>query len=231
MEPVTIILGVIIILLVYFLYINYWKQNVLFEKINLNNSVPNITYASLSNPGSTRYSYGLWVYVNSWNTSQKNIISRGNDFSLYLDQTSPILWCKIGVKPDASSANIIITNNFPIQKWTHVIVSVDNNIIDFYIDGKLLLSKQINGIPVVSTADISFGGSSISTASATTAPANSSAPDIFLAKVYRWVYPMDPQSAWNEYLSGNGQSLLIPNYNVQLELLKDNVVNKKYSLF
>ena len=95
MEPVTIILGVIIILLVYFLYINYWKQNVLFEKINLNNSVPNITYASLSNPGSTRYSYGLWVYVNSWNTSQKNIISRGNDFSLYLDQTSPILWCKI----------------------------------------------------------------------------------------------------------------------------------------
>ena len=231
MEPVTIILGVIIILLVYFLYINYWKQNVLFEKINLNNSVPNITYASLSNPGSTRYSYGLWVYVNSWNTSQKNIISRGNDFSLYLDQTSPILLCKIGVNPDASSANIIITNNFPIQKWTHVIVSVDNNIIDFYIDGKLLLSKQINGIPVVSTADISFGGSSISTASATTAPANSSAPDIFLAKVYRWVYPMDPQSAWNEYLSGNGQSLLIPNYNVQLELLKDNVVNKKYSLF
>jgi hypothetical protein len=220
MEPVTIILGVIIILLVYFLYINYWKQNVLFEKINLNNSVPNITYASLSNPGSTRYSYGVWVYVNSWNSSQKNIMSRGNDFSLYLDQTSPILWCKIGVKSDGSSPNIIITNNFPIQKWTHVIVSVDNNIIDFYIDGKLLLSKQINGIPVVSTADISFGGSTDSTA-----------PDIFLAKVYRWVYPMDPQSAWNEYLSGNGQSLLIPNYNVQLELLKDNVVNKKYSLF
>jgi hypothetical protein len=231
MEPVTIILGVIIILLVYFLYINYWKQNVLFEKINLNNSVPNITYASLSNPGSTRYSYGLWVYVNSWNTSQKNIISRGNDFSLYLDQTSPILWCKMGVKPDSSSANIIVTNNFPIQKWTHVIVSVDNNIIDFYIDGKLLLSKQINGIPVVSTADISFGGSSNSTGSTTTAPANSTSPDIFLAKVYRWVYPMDPQSAWNEYLTGNGQSLLIPNYNVQLELLKDNVVNKKYSLF
>ena len=241
MNPVLILLGSLVFVLFYFLYINYFTQKVLADKIDLNTQSPAIAYDTLPNPGASRYSYGVWIYVNSWsNTTSKYIFSRtsavtagstsSDDISLYLDANSPKLYFNIKMS-DSSVTTIPITNNFPIQKWTHVIVSVDNNIIDFYIDGKLLLSKQINGIPVVSTADISFGGSSISTASATTAPANSSAPDIFLAKVYRWVYPMDPQSAWNEYLSGNGQSLLIPNYNVQLELLKDNVVNKKYSLF
>ena len=42
---------------------------------------------------------------------------------------------------------------------------------------------------------------------------------------------MDPQTAWNEYMSGNGQSVLLPNYGMKVSLLKDNVVNKQISLF
>ena len=228
MDPVTIILGVIIILLVYFLYLNYWKQNVLFDKVDLKQSVPSITYASLSNPGASRYSYGVWMYINSWNNAnKKTIFARNtpmtngatnvasNDFSLYLAETTPTLYCD--VRQSGQTTTLPITNNFPIQKWTYLIVSVDNSILDFYLDGKLVLSTQLPANPIISTGNINMGDNNY--------------PDIFLAKFYRWTYAMDPQTAWNEYLSGNGQSLVLPNYNVQLELLKDNVVNKQYSLF
>jgi hypothetical protein len=42
---------------------------------------------------------------------------------------------------------------------------------------------------------------------------------------------MDPQTAWNEYMGGNGQSTILPNYGMNVSLLKDNVVNKQISLF
>lgn len=219
MEPVIIILGVVIILLVVFLYVNYWKQTVLFEKLNLNQAVSSIPESSLSKSGSLRHAYGVWIYVNSWNNQNiKTIFERGSpsNIKLYLEKTSPELKCDVQLNNNTTST-ISITNNFPIQKWTYVIVSVDSKIVDFYIDGKLILSKQLVTLPAEPSGDISMGGSTRS--------------DIFLARFYRWTNPMDPQTAWNEYLNGTGESMVLPNYNVQLELLKDNVVNKKYSLF
>jgi hypothetical protein len=215
MNFVIIILGIIVFLLMYFLYVNYFTEKMLVEKIDLNKESPVIAYDTLASPGATRYSYGVWIYVNSWNNvDNKTIFSRGvnsGDISLYLDKNTPTLNFKI------NRMTIPITNNFPIQKWTHVIVSIDNKIADFYLDGKLVLSKQLSEQPKVSISPIQIGGKTPN--------------DIFLARFYRWTYPMDPQTAWNEYLSGNGQSTVLPNYGMKVSLLKDNVVNKQISLF
>lgn len=225
MNPVVILLGSLVFVLFYFLYINYFTQKVLADKIDLNTQSPVIAYDSLPNPGATRYSYGVWIYVNSWsNNNNKNIFSRtpssttppaSEDISLYLDKQSPTLKFKIKIT-DSLSVEVPITNNFPIQKWTHVIASVDNKIVDFYLDGKLVLSKQLPDQPKVSLSPIQIG---------------KEPNDIFLAKFYRWTYPMDPQTAWNEYMGGNGQSTVLPNYGMNVSLLKDNVINKQISLF
>lgn len=216
MNFVVIILGVMVLLLLYYL-ITSKSANNLVSTVDLNKSNPSISASTLPSPGSTRYSYGLWVYVNTWSTNnEKRIISRGDDFVLSLDKTSPTLKCKFKLNGTPASKEIIITNNFPIQKWTYVIVSVDNQIIDTYLDGKLVLSTKLPNLPVTSTADISIGEKNTS--------------DIFLSRIDRWTYIMDPQSAWNNYLKGNGYSKS-SNYNLKLSVLQDEIEQAKFALF
>jgi hypothetical protein len=40
-----------------------------------------------------------------------------------------------------------IINNIPIQKWAHVVVSVFNNSIEVYLDGRLIKTKSLRGFP------------------------------------------------------------------------------------
>jgi len=218
MNPVVIFLGVIVLILVYYLYVNYISNTTsLSSKADLKTSNPAIPYSKLQNRDSSNYAYGVWIYVNTWTSNNvKTLISRGSDFSLTIDQTTPKLYCKINSITGDASSNIIITNNFPIQKWTHVIVSVNSQIVDIYLDGKLIISQKLNYVPKVSTNDIALG--------------DSNNPDIILAKLQRWPKTMDPQTAWNYYLQGNGVSNST-NYNVKLSVLQDNVEQKQFSLY
>ena len=232
MKIVPIVLMVILIaVLVYFLYMYYTaKTNSLttVTKMNLNNSNAAIPTTSLTSPQSTRYAYGFWVYVNTWNsTLQKNLFYRSGsppnsdgtfpanaaDFNIYLDTTSPTLNCVF--KSSTANANpvIPITTNFPIQKWTQVIVSVDDSVVDFYIDGKLVVSTQLPNLPVVSSNDINFG----------------SPYDIYLAQLNRWPSAVDPNTAWSSYLSGSS-SLGSSTYNVQLAVFKDQVETNTFNI-
>jgi hypothetical protein len=189
----------------------------LISTVDLNKSNPSILANTLPSPQASRYSYGLWIYVNTWSTTnEKKIISRGDDFVLSLDKTSPTLKCKFKLNGKPSSKEIVITNNFPIQKWTYVIVSVDNQIVDCYLDGKLVLSTKLANLPVTSSADISIG--------------DKTTTDIFLSMINRWTYPMDPQTAWNNYLRGNGYTKS-SSYNLKLSVLQDDIEQAKFAVF
>ena len=216
MNFIAIILGVIVILFIYVLYNNYIRTNNLVSTTNLLTSSPTIAYIDLQSKDSTRYAFGIWVYVNSWNNiNTKYILSRGGDFDLSLDTTSPKLSLKFNLE-DNTSPTVLLTNNFPIQKWTYVILSVDNQIVDFYMDGKLVLSNQLPSMPVVSKNPITLGLGN---------------PDITITALNRYTEPMDPATAWSKYLSGNGISNTGSAYNVNVSVLKDNVVQNNYSLF
>jgi hypothetical protein len=100
--------------------------------------------------------------------------------------------------PTNGGSAILITNNFPIQKWVHVVVSVDTIYADCYLDGKLVISSnlrtQITKAPR-SVPSLTFKQ-----------PSNITSPDIIIAKLTRWDHPLDPQAVWKEYYSGNGVS-------------------------
>lgn len=220
MNYYVIFLGIFVILLLYILYINYVsKSDNLTTLVDLNKSSNmSIPYTDLVKRDSTRYSYAVWVYVNSWSsTFDKPLLTRGTEFNLSLDRTTPTLRCNLASSGTTANSDIIITHNFPIQKWSYVIISVDNQIVDIYLDGKLVLSTKLNNIPIVPTTDIKLGDS--------TKP-----NDIFLANLIRLPTPMDPQTAWSNYLKGNGMSNT-SNLNIKLSVLQDNIQQKEFTLF
>ena len=214
---VIILLLIIVILLVILMY--YYFQKTTQSLLNLNTSNPPIVNKDMSNPSSVRFSYKLWVYVNSWdNTQQKNIILANvgnrppNNFSLYLDATSPTLHCSIQSQ-DNNQNDIIITTNCPIQSWVYIVVSVDNQVVDCYLDGKMVKSTQLLSMPNVSNSyDINFG-----------------VCDAYVVKFQRVPTPTDPQTVWNDYLSGNGYSSSISSYGLSVAITKDNTPIAQYS--
>lgn len=215
MNVTVIALGVVVIVLLYFLFKMFYNQVAGVDKKNLNDGSTTIDKSKINNNKSTRYNYSTWVYVNSWTSSEKTLIQKSSDFRLYLDDASPNLKCTIATSP-ASEPAITITDNFPVQKWVYVIVSVDNQIVDFYLDGKLVLSKKLtNRLTTPTDSNITLGQ-------------DSNKPDIYLVSPKRDPTPMDPQTAWTNYLMGNGMGTT--NSNIKMSYLQDNVEKKYISI-
>ncbi len=226
---VIIILGIIIVILLIFLY-TFFNSSIspLIKYVNLNNtSITSIPYTSITNPKSTRFAYSVWIYVNSWASPNKNsaiksnIFYRPNEVGLEFDNTRPILYCNFNTLdtglPDPTNSNntIIITNNFPLQTWTNVILNVDNNYLDIYINGQLMssivLQKQYANRIIQANDNIFIG------------EFNGFGSDIYLANLERWGVAINPQTAYYYYLNGLRN---LPNdstaYKFKLSLLKDN---------
>ena len=160
-----------------------------------------------------------------------------NNIGVYIDGASPTLkidYVKnnaavvgatidvcLGRRQANEKGTIVVTDNFPVQSWVHVIVSVSNNYIDTYINGKLTKSiKESDGIyPPSSTAGpITFG-----TCNGT-----------ILAKLIRTTKATDPQTAWTKYSAGNGESQVskyLGSLGMDVSLKKDNIEYSKFNLF
>jgi len=219
----TIILGVIVIILIYVLYVFYVKKSsVLVTTASLKKTNNPIT--ALNAAQSTRYAYGIWVYINTWTTGGAKIIfSRDNNIKLYLDDSKPTLYCEIAQSPAPDPPQkIVLTDNFPVQKWVYVIISADDRIIDCYLDGKLVNSNKLKN-------------AALTPASSSASPVNlGSGFDAYVAGFTTWSGPIGPQEAWNSYLSGNGGSSvsrMFTSYNVDVSIKKDNVEQSKFALF
>jgi hypothetical protein len=173
----------------------------------LNTNTAIINSSDLTNPKSQSFSYSVWIFVNSWNNNiAKNIYTNSSGLiSLDLGATSPTLTTKIGTN------SITITQNFPIQKWVCVVVSVDSQIVDCYLDGKLLTSTQLPGIPAISdTYTISFGKF-----------------DAYLTGFKYTSTPLNPQQVWSNYMTGNGYTG--GKFGVNVSLTKDDAVISQIS--
>jgi hypothetical protein len=240
MNSVVIILGIVIIVLIYVLYKYYSNTASTLQstQTSLNTVTPPIT--KLSSPTNTRYSYGIWLYVNSWDPNvNKTIFSRAGNLRVYLSKTTPTLNVDISMS-DNTNQTMIVTDNFPLQKWVYIIVSVDNQFIDIYLDGKLVKSQRFYSpatsagtnalmpkIPSDLTVPVFLGNSDVSAGPFTVF-------DAYIAQFYRWAVPMDPQTAWNYYMAGNGQSTVtgaLSAYGANLQILQNNVAQSTYQLF
>ena len=230
MDATTIILGVVLLILLYILYRYLTTDKALLQEyVSLNSTLEQIT--DLEKPQTPRYAYGFWIYVNQWDSSTNKVVfGRDKNLQVSLDSNTASCIVTIQTGPDASIPSTIqLTDNFPLQKWVHVIVSVDNEFVDCYVDGKLVRSARVY--------TPGTGGSPAQTPSI---PPDNSTPvilaptsfDAYVAKFKRWIYPINPQTAYSEYMKGNGQGWPgMPNFGLDMKVMKDNELYKEITVF
>lgn len=216
-----IILGIILLVVIYFLYTSLFTGSTLASKIYLNGSNGSMSYDDMGSPGSSRFSFSLWVYIENLSNGGNSVIFEiPGSFQLYV---SPDAHLKYSI----GGGDNVITSNYPLQRWVHVVLSFDNSVIDSYLDGKLIRSQQL-----ASTPQIGGPGKSISYGSGV---------EGYIAKFERLTQPMDPGTAWSKYMAGNGGGLAgtggggsgggFSNYGGTFTLTKDSLDVSKVRLF
>jgi len=170
-----------------------------------------VSWTKIQNPSSSTYHYEGWVYVKTKPDSEQIIIKRGTD-SLKLNGTT--LTFKY-----SSSGSIEITTDFPLQKWVYVVVNVVNRtIVEVYLNGKLVITKQVTVTIPGTKEDLTYG--------------NASGIDGYIAKVKRDPVALTPDEAWKTYLEGNGLatfSNFLAGYNASFSLYNTEGTIKQYT--
>lgn len=171
---------------------------------------------------SNEFSYGMWINVNKLGsykrddgiyipTNPKNIIiNRPGELSLFIE--NGIL--KMGIKKTTYE----IMSNFPLQKWVYVTITRENgdknsSFVNAYIDGKLIKSYQMTSQLTGPSTQLTIGRF-----------------DAKLVGLKRWKYPMNPAMVMNEYSATNLKKML-GNYNVDVSVLKDEKLSKRFTVF
>lgn len=131
---------------------------------------------------------------------------------------------------DSSGIPLLITNNFPFQKWTNVIVSFENQTLDVYIDGKLILSN--NNLGYINPSDGGFVNTPFVGNTSETKivfGGDSTPPNISVTRAAYMPFAMDPQYAMQIYSLGSGVSN--NKYNIDLKLYKNNNIMRDIQLY
>ena len=177
-------------------------------------------------PGSSvNYSYSIWIYIDDWTYqygTEKIIFIRGALGSTFMPALS--------LSPIDNNAIVTITldqetfecviPNIPLQKWTNIIVSLNNKSLDGYVNGKLVKTCVLPSIPTTDpnaslylTPQGGFSG--------------------YTARFNYWNDAMSPKQAWNVYKSGPGGnpfSNFFNQYKVQLNFLSGNDVKASLTI-
>ena len=224
MDYLIVFLGtLLVVIIVYMLYTNYFSSTTqLSGEIDMKDKPADITVDKLTRPDASRYAYNIWIYIDkplsSTAASPSKIFDRANDLGLFLDGNTSNLTLRLhrGRNTPANDVTYQLSNNFPLQKWVYITISVDNSMIDMYLDGKLVKSVIAEAISTVShrpdaVSGITFGLN----------------PGAYMTKFNRTLTPSDPQTAWSTYMDGSGSKMGLGNlanrYNVDLSIMKDSL--------
>jgi hypothetical protein len=230
MNYTLIILGILLLVIIYILIqVLSERGKSVANKVDLSATNGSVSYKALKNPKASRFSLSLWVYL-------ENLKSTGNTDIIYIKKNDGSDFLKLSVTDTtilkynmALQNGEVVTNeimgNFPLQKWVYVIISVDNKIIDLYVDGKLVRSQQLDSPPVSTDSDfnISYGSCN-----------GGNKCKGHVAKFERIPQPMDPSTAWTKYMQGNGGSYfskMLSSYGATVTLTKDDLDLRQFTLF
>jgi hypothetical protein len=228
METSTILLIVAVVILIYVIFFVMTGTQTIMKKTDLAVAQTPMTAAELVSPEASTYSYSMWIYVYGPKEqigANKYIISRTaagdatkKNIGLKIDSTKPslILEYTSTAASTTTQKSLQISDDFPLQTWVHLIVSVQGQYIDCYMNGKLIKSiKDAVDTPSGST-DLEYGRF----------PA-------YLAKLERTTKATDPQTAWDEYTKGNGENPLkkyMANLGLDIVFSKDGKDNYKLTV-
>ena len=221
MPPLTnIIIGVVICVLIYLLYLFLTRSSgaSTLSYLHPGNEEDTIPSSSLSkDSGTSNWSYSIWFAVDDWNyriDEPKIIFTRmdtkgnvGPEVSLGSIQNS----INVAVSTYLGTKKTCTLNNVPLQKWTNLIVALNNRALDLYLDGKLVRTCILDGVPKLSSSASLYltpgGGFSGST-----------------SNFRQFSYALNPRQAYEIYREGYGGSGLgnfFNKYRIKLAFMED----------
>jgi len=173
---------------------------------------------------SSNYTYSTWFFVNDWNYrfgEPKVLLGRIDEdknpspsivFGAMENDITISLAC---YSTDNSKKPIIHTcnvQNFPLQRWVNLIISLYGRTLDVYIDGKLVRTCVLPGVAkidksanIIVTPNGGFSG--------------------FTTNFEYWNNSTNPQEAYNIYKDGFGGSILgnlFNKYRIKVAFLEGN---------
>ena len=184
----------------------------------------------------SNYCYSVWFYINDWNVNygKEKILFERKDSSnnvlpkVVLGAFENDLDVIVSYQPDHESdsdkkpTHECKITNIPLQKWVNLIVSLTTRSLDVYLDGKLVKTCVLPGVPLVNKdANIDL------------TPSPPGGFDGFTSKFQYIPNPVNPQEAYNIYKEGFGGGGLggaMDRYKVKVSYLVDNKEKSSYEL-
>lgn len=230
MELRTILLGVVAVIILYMLlqYFNKSGEKTIYSSLKDATKQETIGATSVPNSGSINYTYSLWFYINDWNYrygEDKVIVNRLDtdggsspmirftpninnlavDYTVYDENTG-----------NAKTSTCIL-ENIPLQRWTHLVVTLNNRALDIYIDGKLVKTCVLSGVVKQSNPN-----------SISVTPGGGFAGFISNFKIIG--NAITPQKAYELYKEGNGQTGMFNQFGVKMSLVKGTKEVKSFQI-
>ena len=227
MDYKKLILGVLIVIVLYIIYRYVFKDNtsadLAYDTNAKNQSVIKASQIP-GNPAAVDFTFSIWIYVDSWQYKygkDKTIFRRSNKQgdlspSVNLAAATNDLNITLVTFPQTSGSTgnteTWKIHNIPLQKWTNIIVATNNRAVDTYIDGKLVNTHVLKGVPkmdkeapIYLTPDGGFSGNT--------------------AKFRYFSRTLSPREAYQIYKDGPGGNMLtdlLNKYKLKVQFLKDN---------
>lgn len=224
------IIIIIVIIILYYLFswlFSTSTQLTTLQNANLKQTI--ISNTLKNNNNTSNFAYSTWFYVDDWNYrfgEEKMLLLRAknlNDpgFGIMLGAMQNNIEVDVKCYPQNQSTGILGKNsiihkcsvdNFPLQKWVNLIVSVYGRTMDIYIDGKLVRTCVLPGVARIDPTDniivTPFGGF-----------------HGYTGNFQYWSNALNPQQAYNIYKDGYGGSVLgnlFNKYRLKISFLEDN---------
>jgi hypothetical protein len=171
------------------------------------------------NPTSVDFTFSVWIYVDNWQykySKPKVIFRRSNTETNTLSPS-------VSLAPSTNDLDLSLTTtsgnvdnwsvqNIPIQKWCNIIIATNNRTVDTYIDGKLVNTHVLSGVPKMDkNANIEL----------TPEKGFSGATSKF-RYFSRTISPREAYEIYREGPGGNALTDLLNKYKLKMSFMKDN---------
>ena len=231
-----ILTAALVAFVVYLIWYLFFNKAQLLSKCQSGTKKLVISPKKLSgNSHTNNYAYSIWFYVTDWSyrlTESKDLLIRGgaagtanpritlapyeNNLSITINtfptgnKNNSVLGSSVA-GPAPSQSPTCSVNNFPLQRWVNLIVSLNNRTLDVYLDGKLVRTcvlpapaKIDPDAPVVVTPGGGFKG--------------------WTSNTQYFDTPLNPQEAFNIYAAGPkcGSMTLFDKYQLKIAYLVNN---------
>jgi hypothetical protein len=224
MNFVVFILFLIIAVLAYILYFYFYNPSKPSSDLRSLSESISIPPGEISMATADTVYYELWLYFNAESTS-KQIIFSHEKFALTIDGQKLAVESleNVGGKEQLTVMQNVY-DHFPIQKWAYVVIARQGDILESYLNGKLVKTNQYSStmktkLDCDATKSIIIGNTKLNG---------------YITKFNRKPSTIGADDVWKKYMKGNGvpsATSTMKGYETGLEITRNKEDYGYYKIF